>query len=280
MTIKELEQRTGLPRTSIRFYEQEGLLTPERRENNYRDYSEEDVRTLEKIKLLRQLSLDLDDIRRLQAGELPLGQVLSEQALALEGDRTDLERYAQVCEALSRAGTTYDDLDPEPWLTALEEESLPLSRRVDPAEQDTIAAAPYPWRRFFARALDLSLAGVLWTVLQYFIFHQYSFFHWDLSWPEGVVGLLVETSLSAWVAWFLLLLLEPILLCTWGYTPGKWLLRLKVRQEDGQKLEYLDALNRTFRVFWQGCGFGILLIYEACMIYRCTQCGKDQLKAN
>ena len=36
MTIKELERRTGLPRTSIRFYEQEGLLTPERRENNYR----------------------------------------------------------------------------------------------------------------------------------------------------------------------------------------------------------------------------------------------------
>ena len=48
MTIKELERRTGLPRTSIRFYEQEGLLTPERRENNYRDYSEDNVRTLEK----------------------------------------------------------------------------------------------------------------------------------------------------------------------------------------------------------------------------------------
>ena len=53
MTIKELEQRTGLPRTSIRFYEQEELLHPERKENNYRDYSEEDVRTLKKIKLLR-----------------------------------------------------------------------------------------------------------------------------------------------------------------------------------------------------------------------------------
>ena len=72
MTIKELEQRTGLPRTSIRFYEQEGLLNPERRENNYRDYSEEDARTLEKIKLLRQLGLDLDAIRRLQAGALAL----------------------------------------------------------------------------------------------------------------------------------------------------------------------------------------------------------------
>ena len=121
MTIKELERRTGLPRTSIRFYEQEGLLTPERRENNYRDYSEDNVRTLEKIKLLRRLSLDLDAIRRLQAGELSLSQALAGQALALEGDRADLERYAQVCEELSRSETSYDDLDPEPWLAALEE---------------------------------------------------------------------------------------------------------------------------------------------------------------
>ena len=87
MTIKELERRTSLPRTSIRFYEQEGLLTPERRENNYRDYSEDNVRTLEKIKLLRRLSLDLDAIRRLQAGELSLSRALAGQALALEGDR-------------------------------------------------------------------------------------------------------------------------------------------------------------------------------------------------
>lgn len=53
MTIKELEKRSGLPRTAIRFYEQQGLITPQRRENNYRDYSEEDARTLEKVKLLR-----------------------------------------------------------------------------------------------------------------------------------------------------------------------------------------------------------------------------------
>ena len=212
MTIKELERRTGLPRTSIRFYEQEGLLTPERRENNYRDYSEDNVRTLEKIKLLRRLSLDLEAIRRLQAGELSLSQALAGQALALEGDRADLERYAQVCEELSRTETSYDDLDPEPWLAALEEKSLPLSRRVDPAEQDSIAAAPYPWRRFFARALDLSLAGILWSALQYLVLHWY--------WPEfGLMGF-ADTLVSAWGAWLFLLVLEPILLCTWGYTPA------------------------------------------------------------
>ena len=70
MTIKELERQTGLPRTTIRFYEQEGLIAPERRENNYRDYSEEDAATLEKIKLLRKLSLEVGTISRLKAGEL------------------------------------------------------------------------------------------------------------------------------------------------------------------------------------------------------------------
>ena len=37
MTIKELEERLDLSRASIRYYEQEGLLSPERRENGYRD---------------------------------------------------------------------------------------------------------------------------------------------------------------------------------------------------------------------------------------------------
>ena len=269
MTIKELERRTGLPRTSIRFYEQEGLLTPERRENNYRDYSEDNVRTLEKIKLLRRLSLDLDAIRRLQAGDLSLSRALAGQALALEGDRADLERYAQVCEELSRTETSYDDLDPEPWLAALEEKSLPLSRRVDPAEQDSIAAAPYPWRRFLARALDLSLAGILWSALQYLVLHWY--------WPEsGLMGL-ADTLVSAWGAWLFLLVLEPILLCTWGYTPGKRLLRLKVRLEDGGKLDLERVVIRTAWIFLRGFALGIPLLNLLCLGTCYDRCIKDQV---
>ena len=269
MTIKELERRTGLPRTSIRFYEQEGLLTPERRENNYRDYSEDNVRTLEKIKLLRRLSLDLEAIRRLQAGELSLSQALAGQALALEGDRADLERYAQVCEELSRTETSYDDLDPEPWLAALEEKSLPLSRRVDPAEQDSIAAAPYPWRRYFARALDLSLAGILWSALQYLVLHWY--------WPEfGLMGF-ADILVSAWGAWLFLLVLEPILLCTWGYTPGKRLLRLKVRLEDGGKLDLERAVIRTAWILLRGFALNVPFLNLLCLGTCYDKCVKDQV---
>ena len=59
MKIKELEAITGIPRATIRFYEKEGLLSPEREDNGYREYSEEDKDKLMKIKLLRLLSIPI-----------------------------------------------------------------------------------------------------------------------------------------------------------------------------------------------------------------------------
>ena len=72
MTIQEMERRSGLERTNIRFYEREGLLNPQRRENGYRDYSEEDLQLLLKIKLLRRLGFPLDAIRSLKNGDTAL----------------------------------------------------------------------------------------------------------------------------------------------------------------------------------------------------------------
>ena len=42
MTTREPKKRPGMTRANIRFYEQEGLLTPARTSNGYRDYSEAD----------------------------------------------------------------------------------------------------------------------------------------------------------------------------------------------------------------------------------------------
>ena len=44
MTIKEVEQALSVSRANIRFYEKEGLLTANRKSNNYRDYTEENLR--------------------------------------------------------------------------------------------------------------------------------------------------------------------------------------------------------------------------------------------
>ena len=79
MHIAQLEEDLGLSRASIRFYEKEGLLSPERLANGYRDYSEEDLETLRRVKLLRALGLPLEDIKALQAGTLDLPAALRTQ---------------------------------------------------------------------------------------------------------------------------------------------------------------------------------------------------------
>src|SRR5699024_11645108 len=67
MTVKEVEERTGLPRANIRYYESEGLIHPARGQNGYRDYRQEDVDTLLKIKLLRQVGRSEEHTSELQS---------------------------------------------------------------------------------------------------------------------------------------------------------------------------------------------------------------------
>ena len=261
MTIKELERQTGLPRTTIRFYEQEGLIAPERRENNYRDYSEEDAATLEKIKLLRKLSLEVGNISRLKAGELTLSQALREQAAVLEVDRGDLERYAQVCLEMSRTEVDFGTLDPEPWLKELESRPLPPSRQVD-LSRDSIAAAPYPWRRYFARGLDVGLCTCLWMAVRYLVLEWYA--------PDQVLDGALRSLADMYGGWLFLFLLEPILLAAWGYTPGKWIMGLRVRREDGRKLTWEEAGDRLVGVFFRGTGLGIP-IYNIARLWDCYE---------
>ena len=52
-------------------------MHPVRRENGYRDYSQQDLQALGKIKLLRHLGLSIETIRTVQAGELTLSAALA-----------------------------------------------------------------------------------------------------------------------------------------------------------------------------------------------------------
>ena len=76
MTIKEVEQCLGVPRATVRFYEKEGLLSPTRGENGYREYSEEDVVQLKKIIILRKLGFAVSDIEDVLDGAKPMSEAL------------------------------------------------------------------------------------------------------------------------------------------------------------------------------------------------------------
>ena len=247
MTIKELEAQVGLTRANIRFYEQEGLILPARLSNGYRDYSQKDAKTLSKIKLFRQLQLDLDTIRALQAGTLTLTQALETQLTALETDQAALDRARQICRELQESGTSYAALDPGPWLAALERPPVPASPRYTLPRDRYVPpkSTLHPWRRFFARNLDLMICGLIWTAI-------YALgFHWNQ--PNGLLVQLLNT----YVGWGLLFLLEPMCLHFWGTTPGKALFGISIRGANGEKLSWSEALGRTWRVFGDGCGYGL-----------------------
>lgn len=81
MRIKEVEQRTGLTAKAIRLYESKGLLKPAREtENDYRDYTEEDVARLKTIAILRKLDVPVAVIKEWTDGKTELRDILRKAA--------------------------------------------------------------------------------------------------------------------------------------------------------------------------------------------------------
>lgn len=65
MNISDAANRTGLPPKTIRYYEQISLVSPDREENGYRDFSDEDVQMLHFLKRARDLGFSIEDCRTL-----------------------------------------------------------------------------------------------------------------------------------------------------------------------------------------------------------------------
>jgi Cu(I)-responsive transcriptional regulator len=63
MNIGTVSERSGVPAKTIRYYESIGLIrAAERRDNNYRDYSEADVQTLRFISRARSLGFSVKEV--------------------------------------------------------------------------------------------------------------------------------------------------------------------------------------------------------------------------
>ncbi|MFD9701845.1 MerR family transcriptional regulator [Lentzea sp. NPDC059081] len=63
MRIKELSDRTGVAARLLRYYEEQGLLSPQRRDNGYRDYDESMVARVAQIRSLLDSGLTTEIIR-------------------------------------------------------------------------------------------------------------------------------------------------------------------------------------------------------------------------
>lgn len=260
MTIKEMEARTGMSRANIRYYEQEGLIAPQRDGNGYRNYQEEDVQALERILLMRRLGVSLEDIRALQAGSLSLWTAMERQAAKLSQAQQEAAAAQALCRSIQTAGRPYAQLDARPFLQA------PQPPPELPA-MDTILPLRHPWRRYLARSLDFGLYSLLW----------YAF--WELVMRRsplqmGTAGQILHTL----VTMGLMLVLEPLLLWRFGATPGKWIFGLRLENDDGGRPDYWAGLGRTLLVLQKGLCFQIPIASLVCQIksYKRCKAGEPQ----
>lgn len=164
MKINEIEQQVGITKKNIRFYEEQGLLTPRRNlENGYRDYGEDEVEELKRIKLLRKLSIPIEEIRKIQTGHLTLEDAVNRQVIVLKRQESNLIETAKLCTELSDEGCQYQSLLPDQYLNRMDEMEKEGMRflNVKMDDKKTRMIAPVVITVLFC----LLMAGLMGTVI-------------------------------------------------------------------------------------------------------------------
>lgn len=121
LKINEVEALVGVTKKNIRFYEEQGLLSPRRNaENGYRDYGEEEVQLLLRIKLLRKLGVPIEEIRQMLSGTHTLGDGMRRHLISLEREQRNLEQSMALCRELQTQQLPLAQLDAQAILTHME----------------------------------------------------------------------------------------------------------------------------------------------------------------
>lgn len=198
MKINEVEERVGISKANIRFYEKQGLLNPARSANGYRDYGEEDILRLQQIIILRKLGISVQDIERIQKGELPLQDAirtnitqleeqieqltgslkLSRQIAAEDAPELDAVRYWQIVQKQEAEGERFADVVSEYWAAIMEPMIL---KRFMLNEKDNLRK----------RILQISGVCGIYALVRTFVWKNGNlignFFYWPMIFAVGAL---------------------------------------------------------------------------------------------
>ena len=136
---------------------------------------------------------------------------------------------------------------------AAEPPALPpeyLERAQSAAKTAAVVKPRHLGRRFWARWMDLTLYSALWWIGMYLAGRD--------------IGSAIRNPwllLPMYIPWFVL---EAWLLHRFGRTPGKWLMGLRVTNEDGSELALKASVWRSLRVMVTGVGFGWGILSVLC----------------
>ncbi|NVC25112.1 MerR family transcriptional regulator [Kocuria salina] len=96
MRIGELSRVSGVSARALRYYEDQGLLVPERASNGYREYAEDAPVIVAQIQGMFSFGLNSETIRRFlpcARGQQPQLQMCADLRAHLQQRREELERH-------------------------------------------------------------------------------------------------------------------------------------------------------------------------------------------
>lgn len=189
MKIKEVENRVGMPRANIRYYEKEGLLSaPTRNENNYREYTDADVEQLQRIKILRLLGVTVADVKLLNEDAISMEEIMQKRLDELEKEVKEMQEVQKICETILEKNIQVSSLD-ESILTG---DKATWRQRLEEIMQKDIVK-----EIITKKQLNAHIAGML--VWRYFINAVVSFFLGDSFMNRSQGGANVNDGLVSWV---------------------------------------------------------------------------------
>jgi len=132
MKIKQVEELVGISSKNIRFYEEQGLLTPSRAENGYREYHEPEIVRLKQIKFLRKLGVPIAEIQAIINQTISLDSCLQAHLLELNHQAEDLAHAKQITlSALQKRADDLNHLNIDDCLDAIERSEKEGARFMD-----------------------------------------------------------------------------------------------------------------------------------------------------
>ena len=123
LKIKELENLLSISRSNVRFYEKQGLFSPERKDNNYREYTNQDIEVLKKIIIFRKMGFTVEEIKLIQNNDLPFAEAIANAQRRIEDEIEQLNGSLKLIKQVAQENLSFNEIDiDEHWNTISESE--------------------------------------------------------------------------------------------------------------------------------------------------------------
>jgi uncharacterized RDD family membrane protein YckC len=165
---------------------------------------------------------------------------LSARTLVWKKDMSDWQPAGDVAWFVSRGLVPPPVVAPPPYRADGPPAGSAVSAAYEPSGPQV-----RPWVRYWARMTDILMFSVLFGFVAGFVYPSV------MTINGFVLGMVLV---------FVYMFIEPIMLSSWGSTPGKELFKIRLRRHDGEKLSFSDAMGRSLRVWSWGEGLGIPVV--------------------